>query len=826
MMFATTHRLATLGIAVLAGWLVSTQASAQQPNGYPVTNVNLRAGPGTEYPVLVTVPARSPIVILGCLPDYGWCDSIFQGNRGWMRSIYLSGWYQGNYYALRDYAPRMGYRTVTFDIEGYWGKNYRNRPFYGERTRWTQPREEGYVQTSAFYNRLSPHGNWTWIQGQYVWVPGGVDRGWRPYTRGRWVYTNRGWTWVSNEPFGWATYHYGRWGFSNRVGWFWVPGNRWAPAWVSWRQGDDHLAWAPLPPSYDEGININISIGNAVPDYYWQVVPSRAFLSRDLDRQILRDRNRYRPIIERTRPIGNTTIVNNTVVNNVVNVNYVEQQTQERVVERKIAVTDNAKEAGKVEGDAVEVYQPAVAEVSDPKELAPPEPKKIEDLAEESQTKEQGEGQAATDEMLLPPEIKKAEETAPKAGERAPAGLPEALPAGETTSGPPPESDTPPPAAPVAAEDLTPAGPDADSSAPAKPAEGSEALTGPDQAAPPPPPADGPPPAADQVEPKSATPKGKRAGPDGLPPMVPMDDAPPPPPPGQESVPPPAGQEGGPPPADDTPPPPPASEAPSIAPKKGTPKSAKPKSNGKAEDGLPPMVPMDDAPPPPPGASEDAPLPPPAVDEQGGPPEADVPTLKPQKGKKAKGNDAPPPPPAMDEPAPPPPPPVQEEAVPPPPAAMEDPEPKQRKGGKEGRPKKAKGNGGEGPPPAMDDTVPPPPPGAEGVPPPPPGAEDMPPLAEESAPKAKKQSNKDNDKPRKESRAKSSDDHQKQSKAKSDESMPDMEPAAASAARDLDTPSEGKPKKQGKPDRAEEGGGKKGKDAKKKDEDKKDEGDG
>ena len=45
--------------------------------------------------------------------------------------------------------------------------------------------------------------------------------------------------WASEEPFGWATYHYGRWGYSDRMGWFWVPGNRWAPAWVAWRQHDD-----------------------------------------------------------------------------------------------------------------------------------------------------------------------------------------------------------------------------------------------------------------------------------------------------------------------------------------------------------------------------------------------------------------------------------------------------------------------------------------------------------------------------------------------------------------------------------------------------------
>ena len=48
--------------------------------------------------------------------------------------------------------------------------------------------------------------------------------------------------------WGWVVYHYGRWAFEPGIGWFWVPGEEWAPAWVNWRYGDEYVGWAPLPP--------------------------------------------------------------------------------------------------------------------------------------------------------------------------------------------------------------------------------------------------------------------------------------------------------------------------------------------------------------------------------------------------------------------------------------------------------------------------------------------------------------------------------------------------------------------------------------------------
>ena len=317
-----------------------------------------------------------------------------------------------------------------------------------------------------FYDRLSPYGQWVWLQGQYVWVPDNVGPAWRPYTVGRWVYTDRyGWMWASNEPFGWATYHYGRWGFSNRVGWFWVPGSRWAPAWVSWRSSDDYLAWAPLPPTYDEGVSIkvNAAASPTITGKWCRVGPSCRTTSRGN-----RARQESLPADPReTHPLGNVTVTNNNVVvNNVVNVNYVEEKTKEKVVVHKVDKTEDATKSGKVEGAAVEIFQPA-PDKRRPRRLR--RPKKIEDVAAESKTKEQAGGEASTDEMLVPPDIKtpplpEAAQTGPSAaspkdgqpaaGEAAPPPSPAS--SREGAAPPPPAEEAAPPPPPPPAEEAAP----------------------------------------------------------------------------------------------------------------------------------------------------------------------------------------------------------------------------------------------------------------------------------------------------------------------------------------------------------------------------------
>jgi hypothetical protein len=103
---------------------------------------------------------------------------------------------------------------------------------------------------ARFEQSLSPYGRWV-ATPEYgrVWMPSGVAPGWQPYSDGRWVFTDAGWSFSTGEPWGWATYHYGRWGFRADMGWYWVPGYVWSPAWVSWRTSAGYVCWSPLAPA-------------------------------------------------------------------------------------------------------------------------------------------------------------------------------------------------------------------------------------------------------------------------------------------------------------------------------------------------------------------------------------------------------------------------------------------------------------------------------------------------------------------------------------------------------------------------------------------------
>lgn len=234
------------------------------------------------------------------------------------------------------------------------------------------PQNRSTASFSTFYIKLEPFGAWRETADYgYVWQPREAEqsRSWRPYTKGRWVYTDVAWTWVSEEPFGWAAYHYGRWARLRHIGWVWVPGEEWAPAWVSWRKGDEYIGWAPLPP--EARFDRRSGIRNWADNYYdigpdqYCFVPTRQFGAQRASPTILPP-ERNVTIVNQTTNVTNITYNNTTIVNQGPDYYELRAHTEQPIehlrVERRTKVSlEEENPLSVVRGEVLEMPAPVIA---------------------------------------------------------------------------------------------------------------------------------------------------------------------------------------------------------------------------------------------------------------------------------------------------------------------------------------------------------------------------------------------------------------------------------------------------------------------------------
>ena len=239
--------------------------------------------------------------------------------------------------------------------EGQYPPPPRERPYEGDHYEYPADIDYGY-----FYEHLSPHGTWVQLAPHgYVWVPRRTDYRWRPYTHGRWAWTNSGWTWISYYDWGWIPFHYGRWGWERRLGWYWVPGTIWAPAWVTWRWGNMYIGWAPLPPHVEFVAGVGIgSLPYDFPDHYWVFIEGRYFQYDDFNRYVL-PFERNRTIVRLTVQKANLSVRNRQLLNPGVDVDQVAHLTRTRVKRYEIE-EGQRPQSSRVGGESVRIYRPAV----------------------------------------------------------------------------------------------------------------------------------------------------------------------------------------------------------------------------------------------------------------------------------------------------------------------------------------------------------------------------------------------------------------------------------------------------------------------------------
>ena len=226
--------------------------------------------------------------------------------------------------------------------------------------------QEPYISYQVFYDQLSPYGQWVDFPSYgYVWLPNaGPD--FYPYSsRGSWIMTDYGWTWLSDYSWGWAPFHYGRWDYDNFYGWFWVPDNIWGPAWVTWRRAPGYYGWAPMGPG--------MSVGNNYNNYSnrWIFVREKYFGRNNINRYYA-NQNDYEMLFR------NSSVINNTYVDNSRHTTYVSGPTKSDVMGvtgRRVstyAIQEDNVPGQSMSNGQLRIYRPQVMQNNDKERRSAP----------------------------------------------------------------------------------------------------------------------------------------------------------------------------------------------------------------------------------------------------------------------------------------------------------------------------------------------------------------------------------------------------------------------------------------------------------------------
>jgi hypothetical protein len=238
------------------------------------------------------------------------------------------------------------------------------------------------VDYRDFYEQLTPHGEWVQVSSEdiglkpntasnarsgkdrflltnllglndaqasapgevnmiYVWKPSndlgvvtieGTAPKFMPYTNGQWVHSDAGWYFKAPTPAEEIVSHFGRWVQSETEDWLWVPGRVWAPAWVDWKQNDNYVSWAPLPPSsFISSQSMNNSL---IDDSKYVVVERKYFLEPAVYKYYVSSPgNVNKVLVSELARTGGITILNNTITNQGPDVNVI-QNIYGRVIEQ------------------------------------------------------------------------------------------------------------------------------------------------------------------------------------------------------------------------------------------------------------------------------------------------------------------------------------------------------------------------------------------------------------------------------------------------------------------------------------------------------------
>jgi uncharacterized protein YraI len=95
-----------------AAALLSFSGSAFAQSVAATTDLNVRGGPGPQYPIVGMIGAGQTTTLNGCLENSKWCAVTTTGGEGWVYSDYLTGDFGGSQVVLTQRPMNSGVKVM------------------------------------------------------------------------------------------------------------------------------------------------------------------------------------------------------------------------------------------------------------------------------------------------------------------------------------------------------------------------------------------------------------------------------------------------------------------------------------------------------------------------------------------------------------------------------------------------------------------------------------------------------------------------------------------------------------------------------------------
>jgi uncharacterized protein YraI len=109
-------RLLGSALAAVAALALGGAAMAQTA-ATATTDLNIRSGPGPQYPVTGVIEAGGAATVNGCLQGSKWCTVTTSGGEGWVYSDYLTADLSGSAVVLTERYADVGVPVVTYEAD-------------------------------------------------------------------------------------------------------------------------------------------------------------------------------------------------------------------------------------------------------------------------------------------------------------------------------------------------------------------------------------------------------------------------------------------------------------------------------------------------------------------------------------------------------------------------------------------------------------------------------------------------------------------------------------------------------------------------------------